>query len=74
MNIPGESSPCLVDSYTCVRQAMASRSDEDEESHERFGQGLAKADLCWGEGHDQKGKYGVTQLGEYPVHGCSLYN
>lgn len=43
VNIPGESSPCLVDSYTCVRQAMASRSDEDEESHERFGQGLDKA-------------------------------
>ena len=46
VNRPGESSPCLADSSTCVRQAMAFRSDEDEESHERFGQGLAKAIFC----------------------------
>ena len=43
VNLPGESFPCLAESYTCVRQAMAFRSDEDEESHERFGQGLDKA-------------------------------
>ena len=26
-----------------------------------------------GKGHDRKDKYGVAQLGEYPVYGCSLH-